>query len=161
MLSGLLLQYVGADMWHSAVYKKRWNLQNNPNPVPGFSIHIKSLAITGHGAVHLCQRHFSIVQAASCMQAVVCFGEGKREWAGEVKGKRGWIWALSFMFWEYLRRQVRSWQETEQSMCLWWQQSQGGFNNLTNLRDLRTSIVLVRLDTTLLCLLNFGSLTSG
>lgn len=66
-------------------------------------------------------------QAAVCRQAARqrCI-LGRREWSADVRDKGGWIGALQCLFWEYLRRQVRSWQEKEQSMCLCWQQR--GFN---------------------------------
>lgn len=66
-------------------------------------------------------------QAAVCRQAgrQRCI-LGRREWSADVRDKGGWIGALQCLFWEYLRRQVRSWQEKEQSMCLCWQQR--GFN---------------------------------
>lgn len=97
---------------------------------------------------------FNIVQvAASCEVWRRGGEEGACWWC------QSWEGLDLGVFREYLRRQVRSWQETEQSMCVCWQRSLGGFNNLTNLWDLcGTSIVLVRLCTALLCRVNFGRL---
>ena len=65
----------------------------------------------------------------SCARSQLCVlwkeEEGVSLWC---RKERGWTWALLCMFGEYLKRQVRSWQKAEQSMCLCWQQSQGGFD---------------------------------